>query len=810
MIKNYFKTAWRSITSDKVYSLINILGLTIGLCACMLVATVVIDDLSYDRQWSKGNNLYRIISINKMGDDLYDRSAYSFAGLLPALKNNFPEVEVAAGISTSKSRFMLNAQDANSIETGTLTADTSFWQILDMQVLSGNPRNYINGSNNIVITESYQKKFFAKENPVGKIIYEQSSFSDKPTSYIITGVVKDIPSNSVLRAEVIIPQKPRNEEMNKKEYGTYAQNFILLKPGTGVAQFTAKINKWYAGFVESKNPRQYSFQPVKDIYLHSGFSASQSVKGSYRNIYIFSGVAVLLLLIACVNFINLSTARALKKLRETGVRKILGAVRRQLVFQFLAESFLFFTLAAIFATVLYRVFLPVMQNFLEHNLQQTFTSTAALFAAGYGTMLLISVLTGIYPAWLMSGFKPAATLKGELFATNFGGQNFIRRMLVVVQFSISIAVLIVLIIVQQQVSFMKNKDIGYNKNNLLSINSISWDGKGESFKNELLNRQGVESASITSWLPTMGAGYMSREIDHPDNTGNKLNVWYINGDIDLAKTLGLNLLNGRFLNNSYGTDTKSQDSLMEMDSLQYVNTVKLQSSLITAYTAKVLHQNNVNGPIKNALTSPVGIVKDFNNESLKEPMKPVIIIAEKSPQYGGMLIRIRPGFEQQVSASVNQLWQQFYPGKYLEIKWVDDMLAAQYKEESRLQELFTFFSGLSMFLAALGIFGLVIQATARRKKEIGIRKVIGASVASIVQLISIDFLKLIFIAILIASPFAWWLMNKWLQDFAYHISIQWWMFILGGAMAIITAVITISFQSIKAALMNPVKSLKSE
>ena len=810
MLKNYLKTTLRTIRKNRVYSLINILGLTIGLWACMIVATVVIDDLSYDRQWSKGDDLYRIVSVNKMGAGLYDRSASSFAGLSTSLKNDYPEVQDVAELFTAKQRLKLDQKDPNGIEVTELRADTSFWQMLDVNVLKGNPRNYVEGTTNLVISESFRKKYFPNEDPVGKIIYDVPDYSEKSKPFLITGVYKDFPSNTVLRSEIIVLQKGRNEALNKKEYGTFSQNYILMKPGTDMKKFTAKINKWYAGFVETKNPYQFEFQPMKDIYLHSDFAEYQAVKSSYKNIYIFSGVALLLLLIACVNFINLTTARAVQRLRETGVRKILGAGRKQLVLQFLTESFLFFLIATVFATFVYQLSLHPIENYLGHALAQTFISKYYLLASSYGIILLISLLTGIYPAWIMSGFKPAATLKGKLFTGNASGQNFVRKSLVVLQFSISIIVLVALIIVQQQVSFMKNKDIGFNKNDLLSIGSVSWDGKGESFKNELLNQQGVVNASITGWLPSEGAGYMSREIDDPNHPCNKIKVWYINGDLDLAKTLGLHLKSGRLLDKTFSTDAMSQDSLMQMDSAKYVAAASQQSSIITSYTAKVLHINTLNETMKNAQTKPVGIVEDFNNESLKDAMEPTIIIADNVPNYGGMLIRITPGSEKQVIASVNKLWRQFYPEKLLDIKYVDDMLANQYKAESKLQQLFTFFSGLSMFLAALGIFGLIVQATTQRVKEIGIRKVLGASVNSIVRLFSIDFLKLIIIAIVIASPIAWWSMNKWLLDFAYRIHINWWVFAIAGFIAIFIALLTISFQAIKAAFTNPVKSLRTE
>lgn len=776
----------------------------------MVVATVVIDDLSYDRQWSKGEDLYRIISVNKIGNGLYDRSASSFAGLGTKLKTDYPEVESVSEMSTYKLRIKLKKSDENGMEVNVLGADTSFWKMLDIDVLEGNPKKFVDGTGNIVISESFRQKFFPKEDPVGKIIYDVPTYSEKSMPYLITGVIKDIPSNTVFRSEIILIKKGRTEDLSKKEWGTFSQNYVLFKPGVNIKKFTKKLNEWYSNFVEVKDHYRFEFQPVKDIYLHSDFAEYQQVKGDYKNIYILSGVALLLLLIACINFINLSTARAIQRLRETGVRKILGAARSQLIIQFSIESVLFFFISTLLATILYYLSLHSVENYLGHNLAQTLVSKYYLLVTSYGIILLISLFTGFYPAWVLSGFKPAATLKGNLFTGNASGQNIVKKSLVVLQFSISIIVLVALMIVQQQVSFMKNRDIGFNKNNLLSIGGISWDGKGAAFKNELLNQPGVVSASITSWTPTEGAGYMSKEIEDPNDPGKKIKVWYINGDPDLAKTLGIHLKKGRFLDKSFSSDTISQDSLMRMDSSAYAAAAGQQSSLITSYTAKVLHVNTLNETVSNIQTRPVGIVEDFNNESLKDAMEPTVIIAENSPNYGGMLIRINPAAKKQVAAAINKIWRQFYPEKLLDLKWVDDMLAEQYKAETKLMQLFAFFSGLSMFLAALGIFGLIVQTTSQRVKEIGIRKILGASINSIVRLFSIDFLKLIVIAIVISSPVAWWLMNNWLMDFAYRIHINWLVFALAGIIAISIALATISIQAIKAAIANPVKSLRTE
>lgn len=681
-------------------------------------------------------------------------------------------------------------------------ADTAVWKLLDLNVLEGTPRRYTEGQRNIVITESFRKKYFKNENPVGKIVYDVPTYQTQVTPYLITGVIKDIPSNSVFSTDAIILYPPWEEALSPEGYGTFTQGYVLFKSGTDIQHFTKKFNDWYARFVEGKNQYQYAFQPLKDIYLHSGFEKSTPNRGDFKTIYILTGIALLLLLIACVNFVNLSTARAFYRLKESGVRKILGAGRKDLISQYLTESLLFFLIAGSLSVILYVLVLPVVAQFIGHPLGKNILASPTLLPITAGVVLLLSLLTGLYPAWILSGFKPSAALKGKLFTGRVTTQTFVRKSLVVVQFGISIFVLIALIVMQYQLSFMKNKDIGFNKENLLNISFINWNNKGETFKNELKKTSGVVRASITSWTPGQGPGYMSREIDNPNKNGETTKIWYINGDADFAQTMGLNLQQGRLLDPALQTDAVPPDAAQ-------VN-MQNRSALLTHFTASFLNVEELNKPLKGVVVTPVGIVGNFNSESLRNPMQPTIITAEDSLNYGNMLVRIQPGAEKSAIAGIQKLWRKFYPNNLLEIQWMDDIINEQYKAESRLSNIFTFFSSLTMLLAALGIFGLIVQATAQRVKEIGIRKVLGASANSIVRLFSLDFMKLILIALLIASPIAGWLMNKWLMDYAYRITIQWWMFGIAGLTALIIALLTISFQAIKAAMANPVESLRTE
>lgn len=813
MLRNYFKAALRNLQKEQVFTLVNIIGLTVGLLACMVISTIVLDDLSYDKHWSRARDLFRIVSLNDMGAGAQSRFTYSWAGLPPELKKLYPEVEQYAAIRHSSLRLNIREGQANGINVSALEADTSVWNMLDIIVIQGNPRHYQAGTSNLLITESFRDRFFPGRDVVGEIFYDVPAYGGKPNPYLITGVIEDIPSNSHLRAEAIHLTTGFSEQLNASEGGTLRRHYLLMKPGTDMVGFTEKVNKWYRDFVEKAKPRfSFEFQPMEDIYLNSGFATDQQVKGNLERIYIFGAIAVVLLLIACINFVNLSTARALKRMRETGVRKVLGAGRKQLVMQFLAESLLVFAIAATFAFLLYSPLLGAVEGLLGHALRETLLARLPLFLGAVSVILLVSLFTGIYPAWMLSGYDPVRALKGSILSPA-RGSSWLRQSLVVLQFAISIIVVLGMIVVRQQLAFMQTKDIGFSDEHLLSIGYISWEGKGAAFKDELLKIPGVETASLSQWTPTKDVGAYERDVEIPGTGGSKARVAFIAGDADLGRTLGLRLTRGRLLDPRLSTDAINIDSLRAQGAGEIAidELLKRQPALITVGTAKMMGINSLDQEAAGINVKPVGIIEDIHNRPLREQMQPLVILGQRSPEYGGMLIRVMPGREQFVSASVHDLWKRFFPdGKLLELNSVRDMVRRQYEGEEKLSALFNIFSGIAMFLAALGLFGLIVQAASQRIKEIGIRKTLGATVGSIVNLLSKDFIKLAFIAILIASPLAWYLMDRWLEDFAYRIEQEWWMFTLAGGLALLVALLTVSLHAVRAALANPVNSLRSD
>lgn len=808
MVKNDIKIAWRALRKNKLFSVINIAGLSIGLCACLSVATVVIDDLSYDTHWTNKENIYRVLSLIPQGAGSYEKMASSFAGLESALPENFPEIETLVNIYSGDTNFKIDKNNDNITPATVLSTGIKIWDIFDFTILQGKPQELVSGITNLVITKSFKDTYFSTIDPVGTIINDVPKYGETANEYLITGIIEDIPSNTHLRAQAIVINNSRVESLTKEGFGTFRQFYMKTRPGTDITALTKKVNTWYADFMESESPYLYEFQPIQDIYLHSEFEKSQEVQGDYNMIFILSGISILLLIIACINFINLSASRSLQRIKEVGIRKILGAGNLVITRQFLVEAILYFAISTVMATIVYYLTLPFLESFIGHTLQRTFASDLKLLGLVYGVILVVSVFVGLYPALSMSRLKAAASLKGSLKSSGANFQPLFQKGLVTFQFVISIVVLIALIVVDNQVGFMKNKDLGYNTENLLSIATISWDNKADVFKDRLLKIDGITDASITSFLPGTSSVYMTKRIDDPYHPSQTMEVGFIKGDVDLASTLGLQLKDGRFLNKNFSADALPSQTGYSLENSD--KTPNRQSSIITEYTAQALNVDQLNELIPNVETSPVGIVKNYHNESLRSLMMPTIIIAETNPAYGGMLIRMEPESVQTSLVQLQALWKEIYPIKLLDLNWADESVEKQYIKETKLQQFFSFFSGLSMLLAALGIFGLIAQTTALRMKEIGIRKVLGASVSNIVLLFSKGFVKLIAIAAIIGTPISYYFLNEWLQRFAYGTGISWWVFAVAAALTLMVALLTIGVQTVKAAIANPVDSLRSE
>ncbi len=808
---NHLKIAWRTLRKDKTYSLINILGLTVGLASCMLVGTVVLDELSYDSFWKERDNLYRILHVETAAG-MEGKIASAYVNLGNELKNNFPEVEAAGKVSKANYRFRLEESGQDAVQMNLIQADTNVWDMLDFRVVDGSPENYVAGIGNLVVSESFRDSYFPGESPVGKIIYSISPYQDKARPFMVTGVIADIPSNTYLRADGLQVTLPSSRGLSREGWGFYEEQLILMKPHADMSLFSDKVNRWYRDFITDaseetkKRVPGYEFQPIQEIYLQSDF-ATQPVKGNRGNVYVFSGIALLLLLIASINFINLSTARAVRRIKETGVRKVLGAERKQLVSQFLTESLLFFVIASVFASSLYALSLVQLERFLGHSLAFNLLDNSRLLLFAIGGNIVLGIIAGLYPAWMVSGYHVGNSLKNRLGKGTGSSVPVIRKVLVTTQFAFALLVLIGTVTVWRQMQFIGEKDLGYAPSNILSISFFSTEGRAVSLKQQVNQIAGVKQVSLSGWIPTMGDASMTKQVPHPDYPDQLVAVNYIVGDSDLPEVLGLKLKEGRLfdereensgLNASFGGDEENPKS------------DKPAVVVMTTSAAGLLNINAL-GEYQSILeATPVGIVADFHSISLRDPIKPTVLMASNELNYASMLIKIQEGNEAAVIRDLTILWNRFYPEKPLEYDWLDELVRNQYEKEMMQAQLFSFFSILMLFLAALGIFGLVVHATEQRIKEIGVRRVLGASVGSIVGLFSVDYMKLVGIALLVASPLAWYGMNRWLEEFAYRISLQWWMLIGAGIIAALVALLTVIARVLWTAGINPVNSLRAD
>ncbi len=803
MIKNYFKIAWRSLWKHKAYSIINIAGLSIGLTACLIVATVVFDELSYDKQWTKGDNIYRVLSTQKSVKDEILRPE-TIAALAPTLKKDFPEVVDYCRMHPGDNNFKLG-DEKQGVAINYLSAESSVWNFLDFKIIEGDPKKVVKGYKNLIITQKLAKLYFNNVSPVGKIIYSVPQFGS-PEKFLITGVIADIPRNTHLRADAIViaTYPPNWDVMPGKRGGTsFLTEYFLLKPGTSASAFAQKINSAYAKTDLMAADYTYQFQSIKDVYLRSDFDKGK-VRGSIRTVYIFAGVAALLLIIACINFVNLTISRVFNRAKETGIRKVLGAEKLQLIIRFLAESLVFFMIAFAMAIIFYPLFIKPVETYLGHQLVLNLYEGSSL-ALTIGCVLLVSLVTGLYPAWFLSRPQPVVILRNN---TSGGVQlNLLKKFLVVGQFVISVTIILVTLVVHNQLNYISEKDLGFDKSNLLSIDFTSWGTKSAAFKQDVKRIPGVENVSLAHWSPVRAPFSMSNEITIPGQK-EKTTIYYINGDIDLAPTLKFKLKSGRLLRPGLASDFMDADSIYG-NSVKTRELIKNRSVLATSYTAGLLSVK-LNNPGLRIDGIPVGVIEDFNNESLHTKLKPTFIQADTNITAGYMLVRVKPGTAKAVLTALNNLYKSYYPDNILKYDWVDELVDRQYQAEHKLQQLFTCFSFLIVFLACLGLFGLVSFTASQRLKEISIRKVLGAGVNNILMLISKDYLLLVIIAIIIASPIAWYFMQQWLQDFAYRIDVSWWVFALTGLITLLIAFITISFQSLKAALANPVKSLRND
>lgn len=793
MFKNYLKIAGRNLLRNKLYSGINILGLSIGLTCCLAVGLYIHDEFSYDRFHPRSADIYRVVEHQKQVDKEYDLALTP--GLLgPSLKNDFPQVQQACRMG--KASGFLQYGEATAEPDNIYVVDSSFFTMFNFPLLLGDSRKVFRDPLQIVITERLAERFFGKDwRHAGHLLGQPFRLSDEAT-FVLAGIAKNPPANSHIQFDVLLPfayeiqAHGRRLEWQNNNYHTY----ITLSPDANVAALDQELHKYILKFA----PRpQVTFllQPLRSIYLHSDFAFHTEWGKTSNIIYtrIFLAVGLIVLLIAVFNFINLCTARAVQRAREVGVRKVVGAFRRQLIMQFLSESLLVTFLSVGLSLLLLLLFLPVLNNIAGKSLSVPFGEPYFILSIVSFT-IVIGLAAGMYPAFYLSRFRPVKVLKGIFDA---GSGQLFRRALVVSQFTLSVILIIGAIVVYRQLTFMQNKSLGFDKSQLIYVRMKNeLKQKALLLKHDLQQQTSVVAATVSSGnlVDVITSTYgIEWEGQRPDD---KFVMTNMNIEPDFIAATGMQIIAGRNFRPGITTDTITTFLVNE-------TAVRRMGWTPEQALGKRFRLWQYTGAI-------IGVVKDFHFRPLTATIDPLLFYYNPREPYSCLLMRTKPNQVPEAIAALRHLYKKYESRTGMQYEFVDDGLANQYRNEQKTGRIVLYFSVLAIAVSCLGLFGLSVFTAGQRIKEIGIRKVMGASVSSIVALLSKDFLKLVLMAILIASPIGWYGTHRWLQDFAYKIDIGWWVFLFSGTAAIIIALFTISFQSIRAALMNPVKSLRSE
>lgn len=807
MLKNYFKIAARNLWRNKIFSAINIFGLAMGLAVCLLITLFVVDELSYDKFNTKAANIYRVYSDFKVIGSVF-KAKDSPAPMAAIMMKEYPKIEQTTRI-IGGGRTLVKKGNETLTESGGFYGDANLFTVFTLPMIAGDAKTALVQPNSLVVSEAIAKKYFNTTDVVGKTLH-----LDNTDDYKITGVIKDMPAQShihfsMIRAMSGLGDSKRTEWTNVN-FGTY----ILVRAGTTqrqlndyLKQATKKyaepelqsfIHATFADLERKGDHFTYATTPLTSIHLQSPVSDEIEPSGNMQYVYIFIIIAVFILLIACINFMNLSTARSAGRAKEVGVRKVLGSGRLTLIYQFLTESTLTSFIALAIALIISVGLAPYFSQLSGKEISINFFANSWLLPCLLLTTVVIGLLAGLYPAFFLSAFQPIQVLKGKI-ASGFKG-SALRNGLVVFQFATVIMLIVGTLVIYSQLNYIRNVNLGYNREQVLIVkNTYSLFNHVKTFKEDVMKLQGVKSGTATEYLPTANNDqtevYNMADGPNPgQSTG--ISAWPVDGDY--IPTLGMKMVQGRNFSPEMITDSTAV----------IVNESAAALLGLRNPIDKVVFRSGDSKRIPHRI---IGVVKDFNVGSLRAKVRPLML--RLKDRYGTMAFRIDT---RNVSGLVKQIEKLYHSadanmaGQPFEYSFMDDDFNHLYKSEQNTGKIFTSFAFFAIFIACLGLFGLVTYAAEQRTKEIGIRKVLGASVASIVAMLSNDFLKLIAIAAIIAFPVAWWAMNKWLQDFAYRIEINWWVFVLAGTLALIIALATISYQSIKAALSNPVKSLKSE
>lgn len=802
MLKNYLTIALRNLLRHKMFSFINILGLAIGMAACLLIMQYVSFELSYDSFHQNGDRIYRIPVESYLANGQFE---YTDAGappaMGPALKQDFPEVADYVRLHWVYDGAVISYQDVRFREEKIYYAEPSFLSIFSFPLIHGNAHTALNEPNTALLTQSTARKYFGNEDPVGKVI----QFNGKQ-NLLITGILRDVPVNSHLQFGALISfatlAQAEKESMNSWDWYNF-YTYLLLQPNTDPKAFAAKlpafIEKYQGENMRKKNYGLRLFlQQLSDIQLNNTVSYEIEVRGNRHSVYFLSLIALFIVVIAWVNYVNLSTAKAAERAKEVSIRKVVGSTQPQLIGQFLLESVLINLIAATVAIFLAYITLPFFHKLVGKSIPFTFWDNKQFLLYMVAMLLAGMLASAFYPAFVLSSFKPVQILKGRASGGNRG--IWLRKSLVVVQFAASVALIIGTLVVYRQLQFMRGQDLGVNVDQTLVIRApqvrdSTYATSKFTFKTELLRHPAVRSATFSNCIPgeeiTDTAGNVHRKGEK-DKEGNYSLVWI---DYDFIPAYEMKMVAGRNFSEQFSTDK--------------------QAVILNETAARTLGFSSPNEAVNETILvrdeekKVVGVVKDYHQRSLRNSHEPIVFIGDLSRSVYFSL-KVSPANVSTTIAAVKVDYDAKFAGNPFEYFFLDEYFNRQYQADQQFGQAFAFFAGLAIFVACLGLFGLASFTTIQRTKEIGVRKVLGASVPDILLLLSRDFLQLVLISFVIAVPLSWYTMHQWLQNYAFRTALQWWLFVLPGSLILLIALLTVSYQSIKTALINPVKSLRNE
>jgi len=804
MIRNYIKTAWRNLRKNKVFSFINIFGLAVGLACCMLIASYLYSELTYDTYSVNSKQLYRV-GINALGNGNVSDFPMPDVAVGPGIKAAYPQV-----LEYTRFRFngpvFVSYNNRQFKESKFALADPNFLQLFSIPFLQGNEKTALVEPRTIVLTQALAKKYFGDESPIGKTLKIGDDLMK------VTGLIDKIPDNSHFHFDGFISMstlRPQQQTWSNVGYYTYLLLDKNADPKKLEAQFPQLVAKYVvpetqrdmgvslAEAQKAVNTFKFYLKPITDIHLHTSTKYDPEPSGDISYIYIFSALAFFILLLACINFTNLSTASSARRSKEVGIRKVMGSLKSWLISQFLTESVMLTGFSMLFALAIVYLLLPYFNDLAgKHVTMGFFLNYKAIFIELLVT-LVVGLSAGIYPAFFLSSFQILHVLKGNS-GTAPAKKNILQSSLVVFQFTISTALIIATFIVYQQLHFMQNKKLGYDKDQLLVLNDTYTLGNNEfAFKQQLTRDSRVVNATVSTDIPgngNLGGTQIYAKDKAHDETNNEIhcNIYRIDGNY--MSTLGISLAKGRSVSPDFPGDSSNVViNQAAVNELGWGNTDPIGKTIVRSGRKEY---------------TVVGVVKDFNYTSARQKIAPLMMLAEH--RHGNIILKVKTANLSGLLADIKNQWDSYKANGPFSYYFVDEQFSSLYASEQRTGQIFTSFAFIAVIIASLGLFGLAAFMIKLRVREIGIRKVLGASSGTITGMLSMEFLKLVFIAILISFPITWFAMYKWLQDFAYHIDIQWWVFALAGGVALLIALITISFQSIKAAIANPVKSLRSE